>query len=116
MFLFVFSRNLGYKTLQKRVINCHGGRIDPWIKAVNGDQSKAFCKYCLRSFNISGPGELDWEIFVGNQSLTMEMLQQPSRAHLTKNSKPKLSAPTKLCLVRRLSNSCRSYSGIADGQ
>ena len=32
-------------------------RTYPWIKTVNGDQSKAFCKFCQKSFSISGSGE-----------------------------------------------------------
>ena len=32
-------------------------RTYPWKKAVNGDQSKAFCKFCQKSFSISCSGQ-----------------------------------------------------------
>ena len=71
-------------------------RTYPQINAVNGDQSKAFCKFCQKSFSINGSGEAQVKSHAKSKSHNDNTPSANQRTFVTENGKSQLSIPTKI--------------------
>ena len=71
-------------------------RTYPWIKAVNGEQSKAFCKFCQKSFSISGSGEAQVKSHAKSKSRNGNTPLANQSTFITEKGKSQLSVPTKI--------------------
>ena len=71
-------------------------RTYPWIKTVNGDQSKAFCKSCQKSFSVSGSGEAQVKSHAKSKSHNDKTPSANQSISATENGKSQLSVPTKI--------------------
>ena len=67
-----------------------------WIKAVNGYQCKAFCKFCQKSFRISGSGEAQVKSHAKSKSHNDNTPSANQSTFVTENGKSQLSVPTKI--------------------
>ena len=66
------------------------------IKAVNGDQFKASCKFCQKSFSISGSGEAQVKSHAKSKSHNDNTPSANQSTFVTENGKSQLSVPTKI--------------------
>ena len=73
-------------------------RAYPWIKAVKGDQSEAFCKLCLKSFSISGSGEAQVKPHAKSKSHNHDTPSANQSTFVTERGKSQLFIPTKIML------------------
>ena len=68
-----------------------------WIKAVNADQSKAFCKLCQKSFSISGSGEVQVKSHAKSKSHNDNTPSANQSTFVTENGNLSLVYQRKLC-------------------
>ena len=67
-----------------------------WIKVVNGEQSKAFCKFCHELFSISGSVEAQFKSHAKSKSHNDNTPWANQSTFVTENGKSQFSVPTKI--------------------